>query len=249
MKMELFDLVPDTEIRTWVGPFQDRRLYFEAGKHEAQRFIELSEMRSSHHVLDMGCGCGKVAIHFMDYLTTGKYTGVDNCPELLQWCVDKIASLRSNFIFQFIDVYSADSHPAGKIMPSEMKLDIPDDSVDIVIANSLFTHMRIENVEPYLKEIYRVMKNGGKLLATYLLLNDETLRSISKGISLFDTKYNVGKFSKTKNEENPEEGIAHDEEKVMALYGTHGYTVTRIIHGGWGRNIEEDCQDLIIAIK
>jgi len=109
--MKLDDLVPDPEIRNWVGPFQDKGVYLESGRFEAERFVALAGIGESDVVLDLGCGCGRMSIHLAEYLKEGKYVGVDSSPPLLNWCKEKIATAFGNTSFVFIDVYNGSYNP------------------------------------------------------------------------------------------------------------------------------------------
>jgi hypothetical protein len=108
--------------------------------------------------------------------------------------------------------------------------------------------MFIEGTERYLRESFRVLCPGGRLCATYLLLNDHSRAGIENGKSYRDPKFPVGN-SFTYREDNPEEGIAHPEEQVIGLYESIGFEMTDIFYGNWSEGTENLQQDVIIAKK
>ena len=70
--MEIKKLIPDSEIRTWVGPFNDKEYYFNLGKEQAEKIIKWMSIKPDDKILDLGCGCGRIAIHFLNYFYDGK---------------------------------------------------------------------------------------------------------------------------------------------------------------------------------
>ena len=53
------------------------------------------------------------------------------------------------------------------------KLDFPDATFDFVCATSVFTHMLPAGVANYLREIRRVLRPGGRCLATFFVLRSD----------------------------------------------------------------------------
>ncbi len=94
---------------------------------------------------------------------------------MIAWCRGKVTSHFSNFCFQVADVSNRNFNPTGCLRPTEYRLPYPDASFDVVHLRSVFTHMGPREVEHYLGEIARVLAPGGRCLATYFLLNRESL--------------------------------------------------------------------------
>jgi SAM-dependent methyltransferase len=248
--MDLFSLVPDSDIRTWVGPFADKNTYFESGQSETERFVRLAGIKPYHGILDIGCWCGKTAIHFPKYLSArGSYTGVDNNRELLNFCIEKIKPLFPNFQFLHVDVFNRSYNPGGKLSAGTLRLPLPDSSIDVIIANSLFTHMFIGDIRPYLEEMVRVLKTGGTTLCTFFLLNERSRDSLARGQASPDFRHPVGKMSLTLDQAVPEEGIAHDEKAVAEMFLKAGLKLRRIENGSWIDKGTTNLQDLMITEK
>jgi 16S rRNA G1207 methylase RsmC len=67
MKMIDDNLIPG-EIRTWVGPFADKKLYIDSGRDTLNILIQNGNLKRNSTVLDAGCGCGRITIHLLNYL-------------------------------------------------------------------------------------------------------------------------------------------------------------------------------------
>src|SRR5438105_1717677 len=73
-------------------------------------------------VLDIGCGCGKLA-RFLYLNPRLKYFGVDLFLPSIDWCRKAFETLGNNrFRFEHFDGYSAVYNPQGTVKPSEYSL-------------------------------------------------------------------------------------------------------------------------------
>jgi SAM-dependent methyltransferase len=124
-------------------------------------------------VLDVGCGVGRIAIALIPVLgPQGRYDGFDIVPEAIRWCRAEITSRHPNFRFQLADVRNGRYNPRGGVAPERYRFPFPDDSFDLVVATSLFTHMRPAETANYLRESRRVLKDGGSLYTTWFLVGE-----------------------------------------------------------------------------
>lgn len=226
-------LTPPEDIRVWVGSFKDEREYLLSGQRQFATLVDQYGLTADDHVLDLGCGCGRVSGHILEFLSpSGRYTGVDCAPELLDWCQQNLGPRHASAEFVLSEVRSGAYHPEDGGAPADYIFPFPDGTFSFVFAISLFTHMLIDDVRHYLCETARVMRTGGRFIATYLLLNERSIDGIRHGTAFRDMKYEVGD-SRTFDEAVPEEGIAHPEETVIELYGESGFEVTRVEYGTW----------------
>jgi hypothetical protein len=106
------------------------------------------------------------------------------------------------------------------------------------------------DVDNYLSEISRVLKQGGRCLTTFFLLNDESEALISRGHSKLDFRYELGRCL-TIDITNPESAIAYNEEVVVGLLRKHRLKITGPIHyGSWcDRRHFLSYQDILITTK
>ena len=166
-------------IWVWVGPFRDEREYLLSGQRTFETLVDQYGLTADDHVLDLGCGCGRVAGHILAVLSpSGRYTAMDCAPELLDWCKQNLGPRHANAGFILSDVRSGAYHPESGSAATDYTFPLVDGRFTFVFAMSLFTHMLIDDVRHYLCETARVMRPGGRFIATYLLLNDRAMNGI-----------------------------------------------------------------------
>ncbi|AXF85333.1 Demethylrebeccamycin-D-glucose O-methyltransferase [Ephemeroptericola cinctiostellae] len=153
---------------------------FNATGQEFKRyFIELGRLQPSATVLDVGCGAGRMAMPLSDYLTLGRYFGIDIIEPSIEWCQTKITPTYNNFAFQHSNIFNRFYNPNGTILAKDYVFPFEGESFDFVFLTSVFTHMLPEDLEHYLSEISRVLKKGGVCFITYFLLNNESVELIN----------------------------------------------------------------------
>ncbi len=98
-------------------------------------------------LLDWGCGCGRVAAHIADGHPELSLSGCDPDEEAISWCA---ANMKGDF------------RVCGLYPP----LPWPDGSFDAVIAISVMTHLRRSVQTRWLRELARVLRPQGVLVAS-----------------------------------------------------------------------------------
>ena len=149
--------VPSYALRTSAGT-GDLAMFLGIGEAWAQivsRFLPPSPV-----VLDLGCGCGKLA-RFLHLNPTLTYVGVDIFLPSILWCQRAFAGSADRFRFEFIDGYSATYNPDGVTLTRDIVLPLDTGSMDAVVCGSLFTHLLEPDAHHYLGEISRVLRLGG----------------------------------------------------------------------------------------
>lgn len=229
-------LIPPRALRVRVGPFESRRDFIAAGEFFVEMLKKLNCFNCSNHILDIGCGPGQVAIPLAKFLSPhGFYTGFDVDQKAIQFCVSRISSAYPHFHFKHIDLFNGLYNPKGKIKPSEFRFPYLSESFDLVIAKSLFTHMLEEDIENFIAEISRVLKQGGNCLLTFFLFNQE----------------GNGNFLVLDPNE-PEKSICYDETFVQKMLSKNGLAIQGQIHYGcWRKQYSKmpDYQDIVIVKK
>ena len=221
------------------------------GEEFKSYFIELANLQPSDHVLDVGCGIGRMAIPLTNYLSKeGGYWGFDIVKKGIEWCQSRISPKFNNFHFQHSDVYNKHYNPKGNIQAQNFQFYFDDEFFDFVFLTSVFTHLLPSDLENYLSEISRVLKPGGKCLITFFLLNEESETLISLGRSTLDFSHKMQGF-KTTNEKDPEAAIAYDEKSIIRLFEKHKLRIIQPIHyGSWcKRDNFLSYQDIIVGVK
>ncbi|WP_312367820.1 class I SAM-dependent methyltransferase [Ensifer sp.] len=137
-------------------------------------FVRLGGLRSSHRVLDIGCGIGRMAVPLTQYLDGehGRYDGVDPVEGGIRWCKSAVAPHYPNFSFQHLDIAHDLYNPKGAIKGRALKLPFADGQFDFIIMTSVVTHLPADEVMAYLREIVRVLRVGGRLFMSAFIVDD-----------------------------------------------------------------------------
>ena len=128
--------------------------------------------RAYESVLDLGCGCGRVARQLLLQQRRhrpSRYLGVDLHRGMVEWCQLNLAPHAPGFRFEHHDVYNAGLNPTGasRLLP----LPAGDQEYSLLIAVSVFTHMAQDQAEHYLREASRVVQQDGYLQTTWFLFD------------------------------------------------------------------------------
>jgi SAM-dependent methyltransferase len=125
----------------------------------------LLQLRGDEAVLDVGCGLGKMTVGVAKELATGKVIGVDiwdtrelpgNSPQRA-YRNAQLEGVQEKVEFRTADV---------------RELPFPDNSIDLVTASSVINNLKGEGDRlKALKEIYRVLRPGGRFLLLEPLLD------------------------------------------------------------------------------
>jgi len=238
------DLVPP-QLFNYVGGVK----FSEIGQKYYHYIIKFCNVKENERVLDIGSGIGRVAIYFMDYLNeNGRYEGFDIVKKGVRWCNEKIGKHCPNFSFKHADIINKEYNKRGTIDARNFIFPYRNNRFDFVFASSVFTHMLPYALLHYLKEIHRVLRNGGRVLISCFILNEESKNHMSNSefnFKLVDEQYGV------MVEDNPEAAIAYEEKFIKKLFYKAGLNIIHPIHyGTWsGRETEVDGQDIIVAKK
>jgi len=240
--------LPPLHLRRYVGPLRS----FEASGAEFMGHLRtLAELRPDERVLDIGCGCGQMALHLKQYLDEkGSYVGVDIHGPSIRWCQKEIASRRSNFEFAHIDVRNLAFNPTAKHDAESYQFPYDAHSFDLILLKSVFTHMRPAEIDNYLREVSRLLKSEGRCLATFFLLNEEQARLAREEKNALPFPHGKGVW-KYRYEHSPESAVAYDESYIMELLEKHGLTLKApIYYGHWtGRENGLSFQDILLLAK
>ncbi len=112
-------------------------------EHKIQ-ILKENEQIESINFLDFGCGDGNSAIHFYNYFPNSTYNGIDISSESIN-VAKSLATNNTNF--QTFD---------GMNIPFE------DNTFDVIFTACVFHHIDFKLHQNLFKEIYRVLKPGGK---------------------------------------------------------------------------------------
>lgn len=189
-------------------------------------------------ILDVGCGDGRVAGAFARHNPQLHYVGLDVNANWIRALNSKFPQ-KTSFIFFHADVFNPYYNPKGRERAENYKFPLDDEQFDLVILNSVFTHMRPAEVRNYLSEIHRTLRRAGLCWCTFYLLREDDADMYNH--AEFKFEFDMGDF-KTINETCPENCIAYDEATVRRMIPL-GLELVEVIYGWW-RNLKTADHDL-----
>ncbi len=209
-------------------------------------FKDFARLQPTDHVLDIGCGVGRMAYPLAHYLSPdGRYEGFDIDRRFVEVARRRFGGL-SNFQFRFVDVSNGIYNRAGDLDPSSFTFPYPDDCVDFVLLASVFTHMRPSAVRRYLTEVRRVLRAGGRALASLFLLDAESGRCVAEGRSRVALRHDLGGFY-AQDRQRPEGAIGYSTEVFADWLAERGFVFESLHPGSWcGRPHFTSFQDLAL---
>jgi ubiquinone/menaquinone biosynthesis C-methylase UbiE len=159
--------------------------FIQRGKEQVQLLRMHAGLRPDHRVLDVGSGIGRTAVALMDVLRPpGGYEGFDVVKEGVEWCDQHITATHPWFRFTHVDLVNDLYNLRGE-EAATFRFPYGDDVFDVIYLFSVFTHMTKPDVGRYLQEIARVMKPGGRCLATFFLYTPATEAALERNDKAF----------------------------------------------------------------
>jgi ubiquinone/menaquinone biosynthesis C-methylase UbiE len=239
------ELMPPPKLQALVG-----QTYKEVGAEFLGHLTKIAGLKPDETILDVGCGCGRMAVPLTRYLTTGQYHGFDVPGESIDWCIQAIPKRFPNFHFKTVDLHNGVYNRKGKLKPSEFKFPYPDAMFDVALFASVFTHLFPPDAQNYVAQLARVLKPGGRALCTFFLLNDESKPLIEAKKGVLNFEYQEQGY-RTIRKDMPEMGIAYEESFIRDLFAKHGLKVEDPIHYGFwcGRAQHLSMQDILLVTK
>ena len=113
-------------------------------------------LKPDHYFLDVGCGSLRGGVHFIRYLKPGHYFGIDNNKELLD-AGRNVELKRYNLIEQSPILVQMDNFDFQSL----------NTQFNYVIAQSVFTHLPLNNIIRCIINIEKVLVQDGRFYATF----------------------------------------------------------------------------------
>lgn len=249
------DLIPPPELVT--DGSSSLAVYISVGAHFMRLLKEHIPLRPDMHVLEMGSSIGRISRQFCPFLSDkGSFTGIDIMPSQVAWCNEHIGSRFPWFRFLAADLYNAEYNPDGKGKASSYRFPFEDNSLDLVVLTSVFTHMLRQDIAHYLSEIQRVLKPEGWCFSTFFMYGQDELGRIgskdANPVFRFPIFQRNGQILAVCADNNCiEEAIAYKEQFVLEIFSGAGLEICKQLPGNWLKR-EKPCfsyQDVIVARK
>jgi len=125
------------------------------GKFEFN-FLVKQGLKPHHKLLDFGCGCLRGGLHFIKYLDTGNYYGVDISSEVLE--------IGKKFL---IEADLKNKKPSLMVNENLKFNNFSKKTFDFILVWSVFSHMPLKDIEKVFKNIHKVMNKKTSFFATF----------------------------------------------------------------------------------
>ena len=218
-----------------------------------RRFAGLDEARN---VVEIGCGVGRDAIPLTRILPAdGSYLGIDIIRPSIQWAKANICPNAPHFQFNCFDVSDAQHNPGGARDMTSYRIPARDRSVDLVFLYSVFTHMFPADVAHYLAEFGRILRPGGRVLASMFTMDAQLIPYLASigggGLRNLTFAHEVEPGFFHNDPEVVPGATAYSLARLREMAEQAGLAPARFIRGSWRRDGEGEVegQDLVILQK
>jgi ubiquinone/menaquinone biosynthesis C-methylase UbiE len=151
---------PAGQMGAW-APYYDLLMkIITLGRENALReaTVDLAPVKAGDHVLEVGCGTGTLTLKAQERAgRSGDVHGIDVAPEMIEVARRKNARARKDVTFQ-----------EGHID----QIPFPDGKFDVALCSFMIFHMDEDTRQRGIEELFRVLKEGGRLLIVDLLSQD-----------------------------------------------------------------------------
>lgn len=210
--------------------------------------------------LDFGCGLGRLASAYFDDEGSGHYIGWEPEPKALKFLKNAYAE-NARFDFGGVplpkqlnyvthsgsgNLNEKSSGAVATKLPTFMK----SRQANLVVADSVFTHMWPRDCVENLKILKSVAAPGAVLVTTWFVVDDAVTESLKKGKAdrklPIVTEHGMLTYSKS----NPLVCSAYPVNQVIEMYHEAGLPMPEIFYGSWsnsGRKNDYSYEDLVIS--
>jgi ubiquinone/menaquinone biosynthesis C-methylase UbiE len=215
----------------YTGSPANAEAYLDQGRRQLILLQNHINLKPNDIILDIGSGIGRTAIALTSYMEPeGIYKGFDVVKLGVDWCNSKIGKDFSNFEFKYVPLYN-DLYNTSALKAEEFIFPYDNNAFNKVFSFSVFTHMQINEIQNYFKEIHRVLKNDGLAFSTFFLYEDANENHIStKNKFKFPIKKNGYRLM---NEDVKSGNIAIHKDTLKAMLAQEKMEIVNIIDGFW----------------
>ena len=231
-------LTPPRRLSLYVGHGDFRA----TGEEFLGLFRQLVDLRAQDRVLDIGCGIGRMARVLVPVLRPpGSYDGFDIAQDGIRWCQAHYRDTPAPFRFEHADVHNSVYNAAGRDTPETYRFPYGDDSFDLAIATSVFTHLLPKAADHYLAQAARVLAPKGRLFTTWFLTEGQDSPSHPF------KRDPATEPAATTDPAAPETAVAYPEAWLRERLDANGLELQAIHAGSWRSDTGLTMQDVVVA--
>jgi SAM-dependent methyltransferase len=219
----------------------------ETGDQFLDLFVKYGGLSSGDRVLDVGCGIGRMARPLSRVLSppAGSYDGFDVVADGIAWCQQHYRDTQVPFRFAHVDLHNAEYNPTGREPADQFTFPYPDDSFDLTLATSVFTHLLAPDAQRYLAEIARTLKPGGRLFSTWFTVDDDADRDGPEPL-MINFQHPVGEAI-VADPEAPAAAVAYPKRWLENSFASAGLSLQGVVRGSWSGSVGPTTQDIVIG--
>ena len=215
----------------YTGSPANAEAYIEQGKQQLTLLKQHINLKPNDAILDIGSGIGRTAIALTEYLKPeGSYKGFDVVKLGVDWCNSKIGKDYPNFKFEYIPLFN-DLYNTSELKAEEFVFPYGEESFNKIFSFSVFTHMQIEEIQNYFKEIHRVLQTDGLAFSTFFLYDEHNENYIST-----ENKFKLPNKKdgyRLMNEDVKSGNIAIHKSTLKVMLAKENLEAVNIIDGFW----------------
>ena len=209
--------------------------YLQMGAYFWHYFLSRQYCRFNSDVVELGCGCGRIAYPLKGAWFEGTYVGVDIDGEMIEYCRRNFPQGRFTFI---VSPHSSKNYSPRGICDqnsSRIALSIADaGSKDFVYSVSLYSHLLEKEASEYMLETFRVLRPNGHMFLTFFCIDHVKRGARWTFAHRMDHAY-------IENEKYPEAAVAYEKAYMIELVKKIGFRDLSIVSG--------DVQSMLVARK
>jgi SAM-dependent methyltransferase len=171
---ELRDLPPNHLcIRIGCGNriFNSHVMFIKASSDCWLTFLSREYCKPNADVVELGCGCGRIAQSLREPWFQGTYVGVDIDNEMIDYCRKNFQAERFQFI---LSPHKSTTYSSGNLWDTSIDehalVVAKPNSKDFVYAFTLYTHLLENEITDYLRETYRILRSRGIMYMNFLCI-------------------------------------------------------------------------------
>lgn len=190
------------------------------------------DLKRDARIVDIGCGWGRLAAALAEHLDPdADYHGFDPKREHVRWAQVNLMPRHPAFNFHITNLANRIYNPAGTLRTTTFVVPFSTASRDLVVASALFAYLSPEELDCYAREAARILKPGGRLLATFYLLDDESRPLLTRLAPPLAFRFPEGPI--VSSSPNGAGLVAYDEAHVRAVLERHGFVLEATVRGAW----------------